>query len=189
MTSISKVYFEFSPTQKRQNDEESSAHFPREVTTWVWFHRLQAEEVQRFIMDVLESCERPCAALSPAGTRGDKLLSLHLGRSSTYSTISVAISANGCVTLFQIDQLQCMGHGLSHLLNLLWAITFSCQGLFYRPPKWLGGSDGSLGWSDEVVCWVCHRCQWSSSVKIMSYRCWTLERRWSHMLSWVICCH
>lgn len=123
---------------------ESSALFSREVATWVWFHTVQTEEVPRFIMDILESCERPCAALSPAGTRGDKLLSLHLGRSSTYRTISVAISANGCVTLFQIDQLQCAGHGLSHLLNLLWAITFSCQGLFYRPPKWLGGIDGSL---------------------------------------------
>lgn len=85
-------------------------------------------------MDVLQSCEGPCAAPSPAGSRGDKLLSLHLGRSSTYSTISVAISANGCVTLSQIDQLQCVGHGLSHLLNLLWTITFSCQGLFSTSP-------------------------------------------------------
>lgn len=89
--------------------------------------------------------------LSPAGTRSDKLLSLHLGRSSTYSTISAAISANGSVTLFQIDQLQCVGHGLSHLLNQLWAITFSSQDLFCRPSQLLGATDGSLGWSNRAV--------------------------------------
>ena len=106
--------------------------------TQVWFYRLQPHEVLRFIMDVSQSCAGPCAPLSPAGTRGDKLLSLHLGRSSTYSTISAAISANGCVTLFQIDQLQCVGRGLSHLLNQLWAITFCSQDLFCGPSPVIG---------------------------------------------------
>lgn len=105
------------------------------------------DEVVSLVMDISQSCEGPCATMSPAGTRGDKLLSLHLGRSSTYSTISAAISANGCVTLFQIDQLQCAGHGLSHLLNQLWAITFSRQDLFCGPPQLLGANDGSPGWS------------------------------------------
>lgn len=84
-------------------------------------------------MDVWRRCAGPRAPLSPAGTRGDKLLSLHLGWSSTYSTISAAIPANGCVTLFQIDQLQCVGHGLGHLLNQLWAITFRAGTLWTSP--------------------------------------------------------
>lgn len=63
--------------------------------------------------------------LSPAAATGDKLLLLHLGRTSTYSTIGAAISANGCVALFQIHQLQRAGHVLSALLNQLWAITLA----------------------------------------------------------------
>lgn len=158
-----------SVTEKTKCWGEWPAHFPNEVTAPVWFHRLQSDEVLRFIQEVSQSWEGPCAMLSPAGTRGDKLLSLHLGRSSTYSTISAAISANGCVALFQIDQLHCAGHGLSHLLNQLWAITFSNRDLFCRPPVWLGGTDESLGWSDEAVSWECHRWQWCSSLRILSY--------------------
>lgn len=47
--------------------------------------------------------------LSPAATTGDKLLLLHLRRTSTYSTVSTAISANGSVALLQIDQLHHVG--------------------------------------------------------------------------------
>lgn len=78
-------------------------------------------------MDILRSCEGPSDTLSPAGTSGDKWPSLHLGRSSTYKTISAAISANGRVTLLKIDQLQCAGRGLSHLLNQLRAGTFTSR--------------------------------------------------------------
>lgn len=153
-------------TKKRRAAAEVS-HLPTspiEVVTQVWFHRLQPDEVLRFIMDVSPSCEGPCGTLSPAGTRGDKLLSLHLGRSSTYSTISAAISANGCVTLFQIDQLQRVGHGLGALLNQLWAITLSSPDLFCGPPQWLGATDGSPGWSGAAVSWECRRRPRSCSV-------------------------
>lgn len=149
--------------------DKSCSQFLKGGVTSIWFHRLCPDEVLRFIMDVSQSFEGTCAMLSPAGSRGDKLFSLHLGRSSTYSTISAAISANGCVTLFQIDQLQCVGHGLSHLLNQLWAITFSSQDLFCRPPQWLGAIDESLGLSNEAVSWVCQRCRRVSSVEILSY--------------------
>lgn len=63
--------------------------------------------------------------LSPAAATGDKWLLLHLGRTSTYSTSGAAISANGCVALFQIDLLQHAGHVLGALLNQLWAITLA----------------------------------------------------------------
>lgn len=152
---------------KTRRDAAEVSHLPTspiEEVTQVWFHRLQPDEVLRFIMDVSRSCEGPCGTLSPAGTRGDKLLSLHLGRSSTYSAISAAISANGCVTLFQIDQLQRVGHGLGALLNQLWAITLSRPDLFCGPPQWLGAIDGSPGWSDETVSWERRRSPRSRSV-------------------------
>lgn len=91
-------------------------------------------------MDVWRSCARdladppPPPPLSPAGTRGDKLLSLHLGRRSTCGAISAAIPANGGVALFQIDQLRRAGRGLGRLLNQLWAITFSTRDLLCPPP-------------------------------------------------------
>lgn len=40
------------------------------------------------LLQMYQSYKGPCALLSLARVRGDKLLSLHLGRSSKYSTIS-----------------------------------------------------------------------------------------------------
>lgn len=92
------------------------------------------------------------STLSPTGTRGDKLLSLHLGRSSTYSTISAAISANGCVTVFQIYQLPCVGHVLSALWNQLWPIIFRSMDLLWGPLQRLGVNDGLPGWGPMEQC-------------------------------------
>lgn len=164
-----------SVTKKTRCWGESPVHFTKEVVTQVWFHRLRPREVLQFITDVSHSCAGPCATLSPAGTRGDKLLSLHLGWSSTYSTIRAAISANGCVTLFQIDQLQCVGHSLSHLFNQLWAITLSSQDLFCGPPQWLGAIDESPGWSDEAVSWERHTGDPPQSKSYLKGWCWKLQ--------------
>lgn len=111
---------------------------------WVHFNTLPPEESTTIHTGSTTDLWATLFVPSPAATKGDRLPSLHLGWSSTYSTISAAISANGCVALFQIDQLQCTGRGPDHLLNQLRAITFS-KGVSSEdlPGDWVG-TDGSL---------------------------------------------
>ena len=59
-----------------------------------------------------------CRALSPAGTRGNGWLSLHLGQSATYSTISLAISANGRLAPLRDRSITARGSRALHYLEI-----------------------------------------------------------------------